>query len=552
MKTIRISVVLLLSLASLASFAQAPPSADTYASSTKPNAANGGSTTLPVLSSTNSYVQFDLSTLPPGTSVNKATLRLFVNAVTANGQFDVNQVDGAWSEGTLTYNTQPALGPSATGSLPITLSKSNVNDFILVDITPLVQSWVDGATANHGVAVVLFGASGSFSFDSKESNQTSHQPELEIVLNGPQGPAGPTGATGAEGPQGPAGPTGTTGATGPQGLIGVDGAQGPAGASPFSLNGNDAVYTQGNVGIGTTTPSNALSVVGTGEFSDAILTPSVQALGGPGGSIAVRANDGSDQATRSGGSVTVAAGSSNGQPAGSVNITAGDALNAYSGGNINIIAGGATTGGGGNGSVVIAGGSGPGRGPAFGEAAAGGNVVLQSGTGSLAGGPGLIGFNIGNLEKARIDANGNVGIGTTSPTNLLQVAQNSATDPIADAWTVYSSRRWKKNIQTLDHALAKIERLRGVSYQSKGDGKAEIGLIAEEVGEVIPEVVAYEENGTDARSVDYARLTALLVEAVKEQQTEIRELKTELAAGAKEQQRLAAELANLKASTRRQ
>jgi hypothetical protein len=49
-------------------------------------------------------------------------------------------------------------------------------------------------------------------------------------------------------------------------------------------------------------------------------------------------------------------------------------------------------------------------------------------------------------------------------------------------------------------------------------------MIAEEVGEILPEAVAYEENGIDAQSIDYGRLTALLVEAVKEQQKTIEQL----------------------------
>ncbi len=123
---------------------------------------------------------------------------------------------------------------------------------------------------------------------------------------------------------------------------------------------------------------------------------------------------------------------------------------------------------------------------------------------------------------------GNVGIGTLGPTNILTVMQSSATDPIADAWTTYSSRRWKINIRPLEGALDKVGHLRGVSYQRKGDGKPDIGLIAEEVGKVVPEVVAYEENGTDAKSVDYARLTALLIEAVKEQQAQIQQLQRQV------------------------
>jgi endosialidase-like protein len=98
-----------------------------------------------------------------------------------------------------------------------------------------------------------------------------------------------------------------------------------------------------------------------------------------------------------------------------------------------------------------------------------------------------------------------------------------------DGWTTYSSRRWKTNIQTLHGALAKVEQLRGVSYELKDSGKHEVGVIAEEVGEVVPEVVSYEVNGKDARGVDYSRLTALLIEATKEQQREFRKEQAELA-----------------------
>jgi hypothetical protein len=124
--------------------------------------------------------------------------------------------------------------------------------------------------------------------------------------------------------------------------------------------------------------------------------------------------------------------------------------------------------------------------------------------------------------------NGNVGIGHSNPPNILTVVQSSPTDPIADAWTVYSSRRWKTDIKTIDRALDKVMDLRGVSYKWKTDGKPDIGLIAEEVGEVIPEIVAFEENGSDAKSVDYQRIVALLIEATKEQQKTIDELQAEV------------------------
>ncbi len=133
-------------------------------------------------------------------------------------------------------------------------------------------------------------------------------------------------------------------------------------------------------------------------------------------------------------------------------------------------------------------------------------------------------------ERLRVTNAGNIGIGATNPTNILTVQRNSFTDPIADAWTTYSSRRWKTNIRTLDGALEKVQRLRGVSYDWKEGGKHDIGLIAEEVGEVIPEVVAYEANGKDTRAVDYPRLVAVLIEAIKEQQKQIEALQAAMKA----------------------
>jgi trimeric autotransporter adhesin len=116
----------------------------------------------------------------------------------------------------------------------------------------------------------------------------------------------------------------------------------------------------------------------------------------------------------------------------------------------------------------------------------------------------------------------NVGIGTSAPFFILQIAPGLG-DAVADGWATWSSRRWKTNIRTLSGALGKVERLRGVSYDRKDSGKHEIGVIAEEVGAVLPEVVSWEKNGKDAQGVDYSRLTALLIEAMKQQQGLIRQ-----------------------------
>src|SRR5271169_217265 len=125
-------------------------------------------------------------------------------------------------------------------------------------------------------------------------------------------------------------------------------------------------------------------------------------------------------------------------------------------------------------------------------------------------------------------ANVKVGIGTATPGNVFTIAQGAG-DAIADGWATYSSRRWKTNIETLHGALGKVEQLRGVSYELKANGKHEVGVIAEEVGAVVPEVVTWDQNGKDARSVDYSRLTALLIEATKEQQVLIEQQQEQIA-----------------------
>jgi hypothetical protein len=123
---------------------------------------------------------------------------------------------------------------------------------------------------------------------------------------------------------------------------------------------------------------------------------------------------------------------------------------------------------------------------------------------------------------------GNVGIGTTNPSATLEVAPGQTT--LADRWSVRSSRRWKTNIQTIQNASDKVHQLRGVTYDWKDGHGPDVGLIAEEVGQVIPEIVTYEANGVDARSVDYQRLVAVLIEAVKEQDKEISELRQKVEA----------------------
>jgi hypothetical protein len=96
-----------------------------------------------------------------------------------------------------------------------------------------------------------------------------------------------------------------------------------------------------------------------------------------------------------------------------------------------------------------------------------------------------------------------------------------------------SSIRWKENIIEIENALDKILNIRGVyfDWDTEHGGEHGMGFIAEEVGEYIPEIVSYEEDGNDATGLDYGAITPILVQAVKElkseKDAEIATLKTE-------------------------
>jgi hypothetical protein len=96
--------------------------------------------------------------------------------------------------------------------------------------------------------------------------------------------------------------------------------------------------------------------------------------------------------------------------------------------------------------------------------------------------------------------------------------------------TAYSDIRLKENIATVTNALEKTLALRGVTYTLLADEtkRRKIGVIAQEVQEVLPEVVLRfeEENGEEKLSVDYGNIVGLLIEAIKELKTELDELKS--------------------------
>jgi hypothetical protein len=194
-------------------FAQVPVSDDVYVSAASPDRNFNAGTSAYVLAvqgpGTETFIRFDLSGLPSGltnSTVSKASLRLFLTGIGTSGTFSIYLVTGPWSESTVTFNTVPPIGTAIATGIPT----SSVDSFVMVDITTAFQEWVSG-TPNYGIAIVPDDGI-SCTFESKESTRTSHQPELQIVLNGP---AGPQGVPGSLGPQGPVGPQGPSGPPGP-------------------------------------------------------------------------------------------------------------------------------------------------------------------------------------------------------------------------------------------------------------------------------------------------------------------------------------------------
>ena len=93
----------------------------------------------------------------------------------------------------------------------------------------------------------------------------------------------------------------------------------------------------------------------------------------------------------------------------------------------------------------------------------------------------------------------------------------------------FSDKRVKTNIKTIDNGLEKISKLRGVSYNRTDidDKSNKIGVIAQEVKEVLPEVVNYDDE-KDLFGVDYGKMSGVFIEAIKELKAEVDSLKQEI------------------------
>jgi hypothetical protein len=153
-------------------------------------------------------------------------------------------------------------------------------------------------------------------------------------------------------------------------------------------------------------------------------------------------------------------------------------------------------------------------------------------------------------------ANNSVGINGSTTLNWAAAVTNGTMFYTSESYATYnmfavafvptSDIRLKENFAPLENSLDKIKQLEGVSYNRIEDieKKREIGFIAQHVQEIIPEIVKYHED-TDTYGVDYDKITALLTEALKEEDSKVEALNTKIAALEAKIQELETRIANL-------
>lgn len=107
---------------------------------------------------------------------------------------------------------------------------------------------------------------------------------------------------------------------------------------------------------------------------------------------------------------------------------------------------------------------------------------------------------------------------------LAMTLDNAGDLTVAGDVTSSSDIRTKENIETVENSLDLVSQLRGVWYNKIGEDDRKVGVIAQEVEEVLPEVVKTDTEGM--KSVDYGKMVGVLIEAIKDLKKEIDELRS--------------------------
>lgn len=165
------------------------PTEDAFISQAAPDTNFGDSFTLLIGRFTTpgdiyrSLLKFDLSTIPPGYTINYAALRLFIYRKDTSGPqpASIERTLSNFNENTVTFSNAPS--GVATG-IVTTITDVDLNQFISIEITSLVQGWHNGSIPNTGLEII--GDESTYSligFFSKDFNNSDLWPELEIAFS---------------------------------------------------------------------------------------------------------------------------------------------------------------------------------------------------------------------------------------------------------------------------------------------------------------------------------------------------------------------------------
>src|ERR1700726_4237525 len=124
---------------------------DAHVHSARPTVNSGSLTNVNVGGGYTGLLQFDLSTLPAGTTspqVSLAILRVYCNRVTTPGLISVQPVAAAWTESGVTFATLPPLNSAVQ-----VFTASQAGSFTAIDVTSLVRGWVANPSTNFGLAL---------------------------------------------------------------------------------------------------------------------------------------------------------------------------------------------------------------------------------------------------------------------------------------------------------------------------------------------------------------------------------------------------------------
>mgnify|MGYP003113320487 CR=1 FL=1 len=129
-------------------------------------------------------------------------------------------------------------------------------------------------------------------------------------------------------------------------------------------------------------------------------------------------------------------------------------------------------------------------------------------------------FRVKASQKAVIDVNGNLGVAKVSPAEKIDVVGNiAATGTI----TAGSDITFKKDIEPLKNVLNKVTQLLGVNFTYKDNNQKSMGLLAQDVEKIFPELISGEEG---EKKLNYNGLTGAIVEAIKELSAKVDALET--------------------------